>query len=197
MRRIPYLQIALGLALALVAVLGWQNHRLRADNDWLLQRASAPYYGMYVPVVEIAALDGERLRLGAPEGGFQILYFFDAHCPYCLESAPMVRELARRAAGLGGTVRMIGLGKGEDAEIAAYAREHGFVFPVAAMRDRRLLALYRGDSVPLAMLIGPDGRVLHAHPGPLDTMDQVGSLLAAMRTDPPPAAAPQAQESSP
>lgn len=193
MRRFPVTAVALVLALLLVGVLGWQNRTLRAERDWLVERAAHPYYGMYVPVAELRDLDGRPVRPGAPAGDFQILYFFNARCPHCRDSAPMVRELAARAGRLGG-VEMIGLGNGDAAEIAAYADEHRFDFPVATLRDRRLLSLFRGNSVPLVLLLGADGRVLHSQLGTLDTMDQVGSLLAAMRTDTPIATAMQAKE---
>ncbi|MEZ0470264.1 TlpA family protein disulfide reductase [Luteimonas salinilitoris] len=192
MRKLPVLPIALLLSLALVAVLAWQNRELRTQRDWLAERATRPYYGMYVPAVPVEGLHGEALTLGGVSGDFQVLYFFTPQCPYCLASAPMVRVLAGRLDdAFGERVQMIGVGDAEAGALAGYVREHGFDFPVAAVADRRALMLFRGNSVPLVLVIGADGRVLHSHLGTIDTMDQVGSILAAMRTDTPPAAAMQ------
>ena len=80
----------------LVALLGWQNRGLRADRDWLTDRAAYAYPGMYVPVVETTAFDGAKLALGAPSGERQILFFFNHTCKYCRASAPTVgRDCAR------------------------------------------------------------------------------------------------------
>ncbi|WP_407351761.1 TlpA family protein disulfide reductase [Luteimonas sp. R10] len=192
MRKLPVLPIALLLSLALVAVLAWQNRELRTQRDWLAERATRPYYGMYVPAVPVEGLRGEALTLGGVSGDFQVLYFFTPQCPYCLASAPMVRALAGRLEdAFGERVQMIGVGDADAGPLAGYVREHGFDFPVAAVAERRTLMLFRGSSVPLVLVIGADGRVLHSHLGTIDTMDQVGSILAAMRTDTPPAAAMQ------
>ncbi|NZA27338.1 TlpA family protein disulfide reductase [Luteimonas sp. SJ-92] len=189
-RRSPLLPAALLLALALVALLAWQNRELRQQRDWLGERATRPYHGMYVPEIAVDGIDGQALVLGRAQGGFQVLYFFAPQCPYCLESVPMVRALAARLQqAFGGRVQMIGVGDAAAATLQAYVREHRLDFPVAAVQDRRTLMLYRGSSVPLVLVVGADGRVLHSQLGTLDTMDQVGSILAAMRTETPPAAA--------
>lgn len=187
MRRPPYALIGLGIALALVAVLAWQNRSLRADQAWLIERATEPYYGMYVPIVPVADVQGRALALGGVTGDFQVLYFFTTQCACCRESAPMVRTLAGRiAAESRGRVQMIGVGQAPAAAVRNYAREHGFEFPVAAVEDRRTLMLFRGRTVPLVMVIGADGRVRHWHFGALDTREQVDAILAAMRrTDAP------------
>ena len=61
MWRSIFVWIALLAASVLVALLGWQNRGLRADRDWLTDRAAYAYPGMYVPVVETSALDGAKL----------------------------------------------------------------------------------------------------------------------------------------
>lgn len=192
MRKLPLLPIALLLSLALVAVLAWQNRELRTQRDWLAERATRPYHGMYVPAVPVEGLRGEALTLGGVSGDFQVLYFFTPQCPYCLASVPMVRALAGRLDdAFGDRVQMVGVGDAKAGALVDYVREHRFEFPVAAVSDRRTLMLFRGSSVPLVLVIGADGRVLHSQLGTIDTMDQVGSILAAMRKDTPPAAATQ------
>lgn len=191
-RKLPVLPVLLLLALVLVAVLAWQNRELRTQRDWLAERATRPYYGMYVPAVPVEGLRGEAFTLGGVSGNFQVLYFFTPQCRYCLASAPMIRTLAARLEDtFGARVQMIGIGDAAPDALEEYVREHGFGFPVAAVDDRRTLMLFRANSVPLVLVIGADGRVLHSQLGTIDTMDQVGSILAAMRTDTPPAAAMQ------
>ena len=68
--------IALLAASILVALLGWQNRGLRKERDWLTDRVSYAYPGMYVPALEVRSTSGADLELGAPRGDFQVLYFF-------------------------------------------------------------------------------------------------------------------------
>jgi len=165
---------ALAAACALVVVLGWQNRRLRESLEALTERATGPYVGMFVPVVSAETLAGPPLVLGAPAVAPQILYFFTATCPYCKASIPAVHELVRRAPG----AELIGVGAGPADELAAYARDHGFGFPVVELADDRDRALYRSRDVPMVLVVDRDGRVRYRHVGELGPQ-HVEEILAA------------------
>lgn len=174
--------IALLAASALVALLGWQNRGLRADRDWLTDRAAYAYPGMYVPVVETTALDGAKLALGEPSGERQVLFFFNHTCEYCRASAPTVAATARAIRKeFGDRVEMIGVCQCDAAQAEAYARAHGFDFPIALLNAPRELMLYRARGVPVLLAIDRDGRVRHAIQGVFDTREQVDALLAELR----------------
>lgn len=188
MWRSIFVWIALLAASVLVALLGWQNRGLRADRDWLTDRAAYAYPGMYVPVVETTSLDGAELALGAPAGERQILFFFNHTCKYCRASAPTVAETARAIRQeFGDRVAMIGVCQCDAAQAAAFVRAHGFDFPVALLNAPRELMLYRARGVPLLLAIDGEGRVRHAVQGVFDTREQVDGLLAELRRkDAPP-----------
>ena len=188
MWRSIFVWIALLAASVLVALLGWQNRGLRADRDWLTDRAAYAYPGMYVPVVETTALDGAKLALGEPAGERQILFFFNHTCKYCRASAPTVAETARAIRKeFGDRVAVIGVCQCDAAQAQAFVRAHGFDFPVALLNAPRELMLYRARGVPLLLAIDRDGRVRHAIQGVFDTREQVDDLLAELRRkDAPP-----------
>lgn len=191
MRKLSWPLLGLALTLGLVVLLAWQNRGLREERDWLSDRALNAYVGMYVPKVATADLQGRPVTLGEVPADFQVLYFFTPQCPYCRASSPMIRALAERIrANAKGRIEMIGVGNDGDATVRDYAREQQFDFPIVATQDRRTVMLYRARSVPLVLVIGPDGRVRHSQLGAIDAMDQVGSILAAMRQDARSAATP-------
>jgi len=179
--------IGMILAAALVVVLAWQNRGLRADRDWLSDRAHYAYPGMYVPEIGVDSLQGAKIALGSPAGDFQVLFFFNETCPHCRASAPAVSALApvlRDA--FADRVALIGICECDDAAARRYADAQRFDFPVASLRDRRALMLFRAQNVPLLLAIGRDGRVRHAVQGTFSTQAQRDALLAALRRSPRP-----------
>lgn len=187
MWRVSLAGIALTIAAVLVAVLAWQNRGLRTERDHLTDRAAYAYPGMYVPIVEATTIDGARVRLGAPEGERQVLFFFNHTCPHCRASAPQVVALARALRERpGDRAEMIGVCQCSPAQARTFVRDHGLGFPVVVLDDRRSIALFRARGVPALMAIDREGRVRHAVQGVIDTREQVDALIAALaRTEAP------------
>ncbi|RPE77128.1 peroxiredoxin family protein [Vulcaniibacterium tengchongense] len=186
---------ALLVATALVIALGLQVRQLRAEQRWLVERASQAYAGMYVPRVAATALDGSRHHLGQPRARSQVLFFFTTTCPYCRASLPLVGSIARQLeAASGGTAQMLGVALDDPAAAAAYAREHALPFPVVALRDRRTAMLFRARKVPLLLVVGADGRVRYARPGVLNSREGVTGVLTAVRGTEVPDARPNEKE---
>jgi peroxiredoxin len=174
--------IALLAASALVALLGWQNRGLRADRDWLTDRVSYAYPGMYVPLIKVRSIDGETFELGAPRADYQVLYFFTHTCPYCRQSAPAVAQTAHSLQRrFGARVSMLGICQCTDDQAREYARRHDFDFPVIAMNDRRSVMLYRARIVPVLLAIDRDGRVRHVSQGVFGDEKQIRDLVAALQ----------------
>jgi len=173
--------IALFAAIVLVLVLGWQNRGLREDRDRLTDRAAYAYLGMYVPIVDATTPEGGRVRLGAPSGERQVVYFFNHVCPYCRASAPQVAATAGAIRErLSDRAEIVGVCQCTPAQASAYARTHGFDFPVVAFNQRRELALYRARGVPVLMAIDREGRVRHTIQGVFDRPEQREALLASL-----------------
>ena len=193
---VPLLIAALALATALVVALGWQLHQARENQRWLSQRATQPYIGMYVPHIAMASLDGASRTLGQPVGDYQVLYFFTTGCPHCRASAPLVKAIAGQLeAASGGRAEMIGVALDPAVAADAYAREHGFAFPVIASQDRRSAMLFRARNVPLLLVIGRDGRVRYARVGEINTKEGVNGVLTAVRRKEASPAGPTTKES--
>ncbi|WP_349782843.1 TlpA disulfide reductase family protein [Xanthomonas arboricola] len=177
------------IACALIAVLAWQNKQLRAQQQLLQARISAPYDGMYVPRIEVTDTAGQPHLLGVTQGQAQVLFFFTTTCPYCQRSAPTVLRAAQQLqANLPGRPQLLGVCQCDATQAARYAHVHGFDFPVVTLTDRRALMLFRARNVPLLMAIDGQGRVRHSRLGVFDTTEQVQDLVAALRRTDAPAA---------
>ena len=74
-----------------------QNRALAHANRVLLQRATQPHAGLFVPTYAATTLDGKAVTLGAL-GQRQLLIFFRTTCPYCRASTPAFNALAERLA---------------------------------------------------------------------------------------------------
>lgn len=177
MRRLPL--IALAAAAALVVLLARQNRALRVEHAELLDRATLPYAGMWVPSVPASALDGAALRVGEPgPGGAQLLYFFTTTCQYCRASVPALRAVAAR---LGAPVTMIGVTDDPAEAARRYVREHALPFPVASVPEKRVSGLFRSRTVPLLTVVNADGRATYTRQGVLEGAAAIDSVVNAAR----------------
>lgn len=176
------------IASALIVVLAWQNRGLRADREWFSDRSHYAYPGMYVPEIPVTSLQGTKIALGSPARDFQVLFFFNETCPHCRTSAPAVSALAPVLRDtFADRVALIGICECGEAEARRYGEAQRFDFPLASLRDRRSLMLFRAQSVPLLLVIDREGRVRHAVQGTFSTEAQHEALLAALRQPPSPA----------
>lgn len=165
-------------AVVLVVVLGVQNRSLKGRYARMVERATRPYPGMYVPAFDAVTIDGDSVRIGdAPDGAAQALFFFTTTCEYCRATLPAWRRIAQAGHESGVAAYGIQL---DSAHLAPrYVTEHALRFPVIHLSDRRLLALYRVERVPLTLLVD-SGRVSYARRGQIAEQVVVDSILAVL-----------------
>ena len=159
-----------------------QNRALTHANRVLLQRATQPHAGLFVPSYPAVTLDGTPVTLGAV-GHRQVVIFFRTSCPYCRASTPAFNALAERLAP-DSTVAVYGVALDSVDTARAYAAEHGLRFPVIAELAPRLVGLYRVSSVPLILVLNEQGRMTYARLGVLDSA-AVDSVVTATDARPP------------
>ena len=172
--------VALAAAAALVIVLARQNRELRVEQVALIDRATLPYAGMWVPAVSATSMDGATLRIGEPgRGGAQLLYFFTTTCQYCRASIPALKQVAARVKAPG--VAMIGVTDEPAEPTRAYAAGHALPFPVASVPEQRVMGLFRSRTVPLLTVVNADGRATYTRQGVLRGAAAIDSVVSAAR----------------
>ena len=146
----------------------------------LFDRARNPRAGIHVPIYETTTMAGEVVRLGEPEPGTrQVLLFFTTTCPYCLASVPSWNALGDLAEARS-DVTAIGVAMDSTHLVEAYREHHGLRYPIVELDDRRFARLFRVTTVPLTMVVEPDGRVTYARMGQFGNQVLVDSVRAVL-----------------
>lgn len=169
------------LATGLLVVLAWKYRVLRQEYRELRRQRLAPEAGAYLPARAVATVGGDSLMLGDPgRGRAQLLYFLRTTCSACSRSVPALRSLARTVRA-DSDVQVVGVYFDSARAIEDYRVEHDLRFPAVSVLDRRTVSLFRVGIVPLVVLVGSDGRVLHARPGVIEAEAALDTLLQAIR----------------
>lgn len=169
----------------LSSTLALQNQRLRADYAALLQRSRLPIPGLSLPAFEARTLAGERVTLGAPEAGErQLLFVFNAGCPYCRASLRGWKEIVAGIDSARGAPGVYGLSLDVPEETRRFVEAEGLSFPVVQLLEPWVSFRYRTDLVPQVLVLGEGGRVLYARAGVLEGRAAIDAVLAALFSAP-------------
>ncbi len=135
-------------------------------------------------------LNDEIISLPDLAGNYILLVFFDPHCEFCAQEAPLWQHIAR------GTWRddiaVVGVVDRRSREdVAGFLKEHQLNIPVLVDTDGSLVRQLRVEVVPTKILLSRELRILQYWQGfstPPMSMVEQGSLLMGLGV--PPAALP-------
>ncbi|MDB4949445.1 MAG: cytochrome c biosis protein [Gemmatimonadetes bacterium] len=180
MRPKPLLAPAtIAIAAILVVVLAVRVRTLNRLNEELYRRLSRPHAGMFVPAFSSSTTDGGVVSVGSPRAGKQVLFVFNATCPYCRASIPAWTRIGIALQAANGRGAAVGVSLDAPDTARAYATRHALRYPVAVFPDGRTAALYRAGSVPVTMVVDSTGRVVYARIGELNEGSAADSVRAA------------------
>src|SRR5688572_13670469 len=104
-----------------------------------------------------------------------LLFFFSSHCASCEKEFPAWNQIARQARVQ--NCRVLGLVI-EDAASEG-PRTFSLDFPVVSIADEAILRAYRVETIPMAVVASPYGRVEWLHYGPV-TDSGITDLFSAL-----------------
>jgi len=112
-------------------------------------------------------LDGRPVTLSSFKDRLVLLHFWATWCPTCREEMTILEEAARAHPR---TLVILGVNLGEKrSKVATYVRASGISFPILLDARGKVAAAYGVLSLPITLVIGPDGRVVeHVQMGSLD-----------------------------
>lgn len=120
--------------------------------------------GEPAPAFELVDQHGREHTLAEHLGRHVVLEWWGSWCAPCRRSLPEVQALHERHADR--AVDVIGLNVGDDADaMRRFWAAAGYTFPTLAGADDPAEA-YGVQAFPSVVVVGPDGRVLHAEAGP-------------------------------
>jgi peroxiredoxin len=165
----------------MVILLGREVRSLRADTRLASERQQYMLTGMYIPRLELTALDGRPVVIGdAPAGSREVLFVYDTSCGFCRATLPAWNDIAHEAASQG--YRVYGLSLDELDAAARYSADHDLRFLTLLLDSDRIKALLRAQAVPQTVVVEPNGLVALARPGAL-SQAATDSILAFLRGD--------------
>ncbi len=177
-KSLRYLWILIAAAGLIVAVTVSYHHRPPGFNGQLASGAHP-----LAPEFSLLTIDGQRLDLATYRGGVVLLDFWATWCAPCRDEIPRFIQLQEKYRGQG--LQIIGISMDDGAEpVRQFYREFHMNYPVA-LGGAKMGELYGGVlGLPIAFLIGRDGRIYGKHIGATDVSvfeREIAELLASPR----------------
>jgi len=105
----------------------------------------------------LSDLEDRPVSLSSFRGRLVLLHFWATWCPTCREEMTILDEAARAHPR---TLVILGVNLGEKrSKVATYVNESGITFPILLDARGKVAAAYGVLSLPITLVIAPDGRV--------------------------------------
>jgi methylamine dehydrogenase accessory protein MauD len=131
-----------------------------------------PKIGDAAPRLNLTALSGEAIAIGAATGSSQLLFFLSPTCPICKKLLPVLRSLATAERG---RLDIVLASDGDATEHRDFWHREKIGLPYVLSPE--LGIGFQIGKLPYAVLIGPDGHVRAK--GLVNSREQIESLLEA------------------
>ena len=150
--------------------------KFRAQHSHLAGRAVAPDF-------TLTDLSGEPLRLSSYRGKVVLLDFWATWCDPCRDEIPRFNVLQDKYANRG--LQIIGVSMDDSlGPVRDFQKQFKMNYPVV-MGSARIGELYGGIlGLPVAVLIGPDGRIYSKHFGATETAVLEKEIVTLLPTAP-------------
>ncbi len=156
-----------------------------------LRRRVVTFHGEHLPAPEFSlkGLNGESVDFTAFRGKVVLLDFWATWCDPCREEIPRFVELQNEFGKQG--LQIIGISMDDDPQpVRDFYRQAKMNYPVA-MGDAKTGSLYGGVlGVPIAFMIGRDGRIYAKHVGATSFTTFDDEVTALLQMPPSPGVTP-------
>jgi thiol-disulfide isomerase/thioredoxin len=140
--------------------------------------APLPKVGQAVVLPEASLLGGGRFKPSQANGKLTVVYWWASWCPFCAVQSPHIEALwkAQRSRGL--QVLAISIDKTEKAA-QDYMRKKAYTFPAAMLTPEMARVLPKPKGLPVVIVRGKDGKVLHAESGEMfpEDIEKIGQWV--------------------
>lgn len=136
--------------------------------------------GDRAPDYAAVSLAGDSVSLDRLRGQAVLLNVWATWCEPCREEIPALQALHETHADEG--LRVVGVSvdaPGEEAAVRDFAASYGVTYEVWLDPEERVSSTFRLIGVPSTFLVGPEGKILWKHVGPVRTDDP--ALQRALR----------------
>jgi peroxiredoxin len=138
------------------------GHKARQIVRQQHDEASFVNVGGAAPAFSIETDAGGQFALDELRGKVVVLNFFATWCGACLMELPHVQKMWDEYKGREDFVLLV-VGREETAEsVAAFRKQHGYSFPMAADPQRAVYARFAKEFIPRTYVISPEGKICFA-----------------------------------
>lgn len=126
----------------------------------------APRVDALAPAMQLTTFDGKQVSLGEllKQHKVVLVNFWATWCPPCRAEMPDIEAVYERFGPQGLTVAAVNMQE-SDHQVAGYAQEGGYTFPLLLDPTGVVANAYRVMSLPTSYFVGQDGRVLAVNMG--------------------------------
>ena len=126
----------------------------------------APRVDALAPAMQLTTFDGKQVSLGEllKQHKVVLVNFWATWCPPCRAEMPDIEAVYERFGPQGFTVAAVNMQE-SDHQVAGYAQEGGYTFPLLLDPTGVVATAYRVMSLPTSYFVGQDGRVLAVNMG--------------------------------
>ena len=168
---------AVGVVVALLALLGWKLLQGESEVTSELSRGGAPV----APAFSLERLDGKGdLSLASLRGRTVVLNFWASWCGPCKDEAPLLQEAAERWRGRG--VAFVGIDvKDFRGDARDFLERYGVTYPNVYDGKGSLVGRYGVTGYPETYFVDAAGNVRYRIAGPVDSAEDVdGGIRRAL-----------------
>lgn len=117
--------------------------------------------GEQMPDFSFTTLGGKPSKLSDLKGKVVFVNFWATWCPPCRVEMPrMEKEIWRRYKSSPDFFMVAVAREQTESEIAPFAKENGYTFPLASDPHREVFRLFGSGGIPRSYVVGRDGRIL-------------------------------------
>lgn len=129
--------------------------------------------GGAAPAFELKSLSGETVHLDSYRGAVVVLDFWASWCPICLEGLPRLEEASARA---GDGIVFLGMNLDQEGIEAARRLAAERAPSITHLQAAPVAREYQVDSVPMMVVVDPNGQVRDVHLGPVPKVAELLEL---------------------
>lgn len=128
--------------------------------------------GSDAPPFELTTLDGKKLSSAKLYGNKPVMVtLWATWCGPCVREAPLLNKLHKQ---YGDEVQFIAISVDNPAalaEVKAFPKKYNVSYPIAHDSSGKLGRSFKADGIPLNVMIGPNGKVIHRVEGLIPESD--------------------------
>lgn len=119
-----------------------------------------------MPTFSVTTLDGTQIKIADLTGKVVLGNFWATWCPPCLiELLRLEKEVWRKHKSSPDFVMVAIAREQSETEIAAFRKEYGYSFPMAADPQREAYKLFGDGGIPRSYVVGQEGQILYQSVG--------------------------------